>query len=88
MPPGLPQHAGLPERLSLGVLRTLARFAQTDLFALDLSRVARYETCAAQRRAQGFVVLHQGACNTVPNCTGLTEATAASDSYIDVEFVI
>jgi hypothetical protein len=39
-------------------LRALARFAQSDFFSLDFTRVAREEAGAAQRLSQRFIVPH------------------------------
>ena len=87
--PRIPRHAGpfAAGCLSLGVLGTLARLAQANLLALDLTRIPGHVTSAAQRRAQGLVVFHQGAGNTVPDGAGLAEAAAAMNCDVYVKFV-
>src|SRR5690606_41428720 len=56
---------------ALAVLRSAAGLAAADLLALDLARVAGHEAGLAQRLAQGFIVLHQGAGQTQADGAGL-----------------
>src|SRR5690606_19115655 len=73
--------------LALGVLRTLARLAQTDLLALDLAGVAGHETGLAQRATQGFVVGDQCAGDAMANGAGLTGDAATQNGDVDVELL-
>src|SRR5690606_15321835 len=75
------------EALTLGVLWTLARFAQTDLLTLHFTGVASYEAGFTQSRTQVFVILHQGTGQTMANGTGLTEAATTTHSHFNVELV-
>src|SRR3569832_2217312 len=82
--PRLADHMGGQDRpahmriLKHRVLRTFARFVQTDLLALDLAGVAGEEAGAAQGAAERLVMLHQRAGNAVPDGAGLTTVAAAA----------
>src|SRR3990167_3566008 len=72
---------------ALGVLRTLARLAQTHFLPFNFAGITGYETGLAQSGAQSFIVIHQGAGDTVADRTGLTTTAATGNGYIDVELV-
>src|SRR5690606_28486678 len=71
--------------LTLGVLRTLARFAQTDFLTLNFTRIASDVTGCAQGRTQGLVILHQRASDAVTDRAGLTKAAATGNTDTHVE---
>ena len=53
-----PANTGEPTNLTLGVLRTLARLAQTDLLTLNLTGIAGHKTSTTQGTAQRLVIIH------------------------------
>jgi len=53
-----PANTGEATNLTLGVLRTLARLAQTDLLTLNLTGIAGHKTSTTQGTAQRLVILH------------------------------
>lgn len=73
--------------LTLGVLRTLTRFTQTDFLTLDFTGIASHVAGLAQRATQGFVVLDQGTGDAVTDRTGLTAYATANDGNEDVELL-
>src|SRR5690606_6254689 len=73
--------------LALRVLRTLTRFAQTDLLTLDFAGIASNETGLAQCRTQRFVVFHQRASDAVADCASLTTHTTTENGDVDVELL-
>src|SRR3569623_1729485 len=70
-----PAHTRL---LTLRVLRTYARFVQTDLLALDLAGVAGEDAGTAQGAAERLVMLQQCARDAVPDVAVLTAVAAAA----------
>src|SRR5881394_365949 len=72
-------------RLALRVLRPAPRLAQTDLLALDLTRVAGHEARLAQHLAEVLVVRHQRARDPVTDRAGLACRAAAADRDVHVE---
>src|SRR3990167_180521 len=72
---------------ALGVLRTLARLAQTHFLPLDFAGITGYESGLAQSGAQGFIVIHESAGDAVTDRSSLTTSAATSNSDVDVELV-
>src|SRR5690606_3173826 len=73
--------------LTLGVLWSLTRFAQTDLLTLNSTGVTRHETSLTQCRTQLTVVLHQSAGDAMTDRAGLAEAATALDGHHHIELV-
>ena len=73
--------------LTLGVLRTLTRFTQTNLLTFNFTGVASHEASFTQCRTQSFVVVHQGASDAVANCASLTTYTATDYGNEDIELL-
>src|SRR4051812_30404714 len=57
--------------LTLGVLRSAAGLAASDLLTLYLAGIAGDESGVAEGLTQGFIVFHQGAGNAVTDGAGL-----------------
>jgi hypothetical protein len=78
-------HSG--KLLSLGVLGSLSCLPQTDFLSLHRASIPGYESRFSQDGSKSFIVLHQRSGNSMPNCPGLTKATAAADRYFDTKLV-
>src|SRR5262249_30175855 len=76
---------GWRPRLALGVLRSAASFAATDLLALHLARVARDEAGRSQRFAQRLVVFDERPSDAVANRARLAGDAPARNFHVDVE---
>jgi len=82
----LPAHAAERKMpLTLGELRLLTCFTQTDFLTLNFTRVTGNETGFTQRTTQAFIVFHQRTSQTVTDCARLTEATTTTYSDFNVE---
>src|SRR3546814_16676605 len=59
----------------------------SDVCSSDLfTSIASYEAGFAQCTTQSFVVIHQGASDTVADCASLTTYTTTDNSDVDVDF--
>ena len=72
--------------LTLGVLRTLTRFTQTNFLTLNFTGVASHEASFTQCRTQSFIIVHQSASDTVADGASLTTYTTTDNSneYIEL----
>src|SRR5690606_37297545 len=71
--------------LTLGELRTLARFVQADFLPLDFAGIAGHIPGATQRRTQRFIIFDQRTGDTVTDGTGLTGGATTFNRDQDVE---
>src|SRR5690554_5938746 len=75
----------IARELTLGVLRTLACFSQTDLLTLNCTRIAGDKTGFTQRRTQLLIIGHQSTGQTMTNRACLTKAAATTDSHFHIK---
>lgn len=73
--------------LTLGVLRTLTSFVQTDFLTLNLTGIASNKACFTQFGTQGFIVLHQSTSDTVADRTSLTGNATTVNGDVQVQFL-
>src|SRR4051812_32681188 len=71
--------------LALGVLRSAACFATSDLLTLHLAGVAGDESGVAQLFAQGLIVFHERTGNSVTDGAGLTGDATAVDLHREIK---
>lgn len=75
------------KRLSLGVLRRLARFMKSDFLAFNFSGITRHETCFSKCWPKTLIITHQGSGNPVANSARLTRTAATYNPDIHINFI-
>src|SRR5690606_17433214 len=71
--------------LTLAELLAATRFVETDFFTFDFTSIARDVAGLLERRLERFVVVDEGAGNTVAHRTSLTAFTTAVNVDMKIE---
>ncbi len=73
--------------LTLGELRTLTRFVQTNLFTLNFASITRQKTRLTHYRTQRLIVINQSTSQTMTNRASLTVSATANNSHNHIKLL-